>query len=61
MGLGKTIQILSFLAWLKEKNELKPSLVIVPTSLISNWDNDNNDERKQGEIQKFFNQKKYSD
>lgn len=60
MGLGKTIQILSFLAWLKEKNELKPSLVIVPTSLISNWDNDNNDERKQGEIQKFFNQNTFS-
>jgi len=38
MGLGKTLQVLSHLQRLKEKNELtKPSLVIMPTSLISNW------------------------
>lgn len=50
MGLGKTIQILSFLAWLKEKDNLKPSLLIMPTSLITNW----YDEKNIGEIQKFF-------
>ena len=50
MGLGKTIQILSFLAWLKEKDVLKPSLLIMPTSLITNW----YDEKNIGEIQKFF-------
>ena len=50
MGLGKTIQILSFLAWLKEKDALKPSLLIMPTSLITNW----YDEKNIGEIQKFF-------
>ena len=50
MGLGKTIQILSFLAWLKEKDTLKPSLLIMPTSLITNW----YDEKNIGEIQKFF-------
>ena len=50
MGLGKTIQILSFLAWLKEKDTLKPSLLIMPTSLITNW----YDEKNTGEIQKFF-------
>ncbi len=39
MGLGKTIQVLSFLLYLKENNRLdKPSLIIVPTSLISNWE-----------------------
>ena len=50
MGLGKTIQILSFLAWLKEKEALRPSLLIMPTSLITNW----YDEKNVGEIQKFF-------
>lgn len=54
MGLGKTLQILSFLAWLKEKNEITPSLIIMPTSLISNWFNNSEDTNKQGEIQKFF-------
>lgn len=43
MGLGKTIQVLSFL--LKQKNENNGcSLVIIPTSLIFNW---------QEEIAKF--------
>jgi len=38
MGLGKTLQILSHLQRLKEANKLtKPSLIIMPTSLISNW------------------------
>ena len=50
MGLGKTIQILSFLAWLKEKEALRPSLLIMPTSLITNW----YDEKNIGEIQNFF-------
>lgn len=54
MGLGKTIQILSFLAWLKEKNEVTPSLLIMPTSLITNWYNIDSDKDKKGEIQKFF-------
>ena len=45
MGLGKTIQTLAFLEILKERGELdKPSLIIMPTSLIGNWKN---------EIQKF--------
>ncbi|MDL1968018.1 MAG: DEAD/DEAH box helicase [Deltaproteobacteria bacterium] len=45
MGLGKTIQVLAFLN--KIKNEVKASgkpdktsLLIVPASLISNWDNE---------------------
>ncbi|MDD4602036.1 hypothetical protein SDC9_11492 [bioreactor metagenome] len=36
MGLGKTLQVITFV--LSEKNEKsKPSLVIAPTSLIYNW------------------------
>jgi len=42
MGLGKTLQILAFLAQRKSK---KASLVVVPTTLIFNWEN---------EIEKFY-------
>ena len=39
MGLGKTIQTIAHLLRLKEKGELnKPALIIVPTSLIANWE-----------------------
>ena len=55
MGLGKTIQILTFLAWLKENKEITPSLIVMPTSLITNWYNQDDDKDKMGEIQKFFN------
>ena len=45
MGLGKTIQTLAYLQYLKENNKLqKPTLIIVPTSLIGNW---------KSEIEKF--------
>lgn len=37
MGLGKTLQILAFIAKLKSKI---PSLIVVPTTLIFNWDNE---------------------
>ncbi|MEW9124735.1 MAG: DEAD/DEAH box helicase [Thermotaleaceae bacterium] len=43
MGLGKTLQILAFICSEKEK-KLGPSLVIAPTSLVYNW---------QDEAQKF--------
>jgi SNF2 family DNA or RNA helicase len=52
MGLGKTLQILSFLAWSKEKYNSKPTLMVSPTTLIDNWDND--DIINPGEIQKCF-------
>ena len=45
MGLGKTLQIISFIKHLKTKRkEKKPHLIIVPTSLIFNW---------QEEVEKF--------
>ncbi|MBN1501798.1 MAG: DEAD/DEAH box helicase [Spirochaetes bacterium] len=37
MGLGKTIQTLCFLQKLKENSILKPVLLVVPVSTISNW------------------------
>mgnify|MGYP001851011116 FL=1 len=38
MGLGKTIQVLSLLLKYKEENKPKtPSIVVVPTTLIGNW------------------------
>jgi non-specific serine/threonine protein kinase len=46
MGLGKTIQVLSLLLALKEteKTSAKPSLLVLPASLLSNW---------KAEIQRF--------
>ncbi len=45
MGLGKTLQVLAHLLTEKNNGKLKsPSLIVVPTSLLSNW---------QSEIQKF--------
>jgi len=40
MGLGKTIQILAFLHILKYKKQKKPSLLVIPASLIANWGNE---------------------
>ena len=37
MGLGKTIQVLGLLAALKKKPEGKPSLLVLPASLLGNW------------------------
>lgn len=54
MGLGKTLQILVFLAWLKEKKKNLKGIIVVPTSLISNWYNESENIKNQGEIQKFF-------
>lgn len=38
MGLGKTVQTLTLLQHLKEKGENTPSLLVMPTSLIYNWE-----------------------
>ena len=37
MGLGKTVQVLAHLAGLPTGKKAKPSLVVVPRSLIFNW------------------------
>lgn len=50
MGLGKTLQAIAFLQYLKEKNKNACHLVVCPTSLIYNWEN---------EIKKFCNTLKY--
>ncbi len=44
MGLGKTLQTLSFLEDLRVKGEMGQVLIVVPSSLIFNW---------QSEIEKF--------
>ncbi len=40
MGLGKTLQVLAFLTYIKENNMTngKKMMVVVPTSLIPNWE-----------------------
>ncbi len=40
MGLGKTIQALSFLHHLREQNGKLKALVVCPTTLIYNWENE---------------------
>jgi SNF2 family DNA or RNA helicase len=37
MGMGKTIQIIALLLTLKKKGAKKPSLLVLPTSLLANW------------------------
>jgi len=44
MGLGKTIQVIAFILLLRTKSTTKTHLIIVPTSLIFNW---------QKELEKF--------
>lgn len=50
MGLGKTVQTLTFLQYYKSKNQGIHALVICPTSLLYNWEN---------EIRKFAPQLSY--
>ena len=44
MGLGKTIQVIAFMLLLRQKHGQQTHLVVVPTSLIFNW---------QDELKKF--------
>ena len=50
MGLGKTLQSITFLQYLKEKYAGSTHLVVCPTSLIYNWEN---------ELKKFAPQLRY--
>ncbi len=38
MGLGKTIQTLAFIQHMKDKGQDGPNLVVVPTSVLPNWE-----------------------
>lgn len=40
MGLGKTLQAISFIQYIKEKYPGSTQLVVCPTSLIFNWENE---------------------
>lgn len=40
MGLGKTLQTITFLAFVKNKYPGATSLIVCPTSLIYNWENE---------------------
>ena len=44
MGLGKTVQVIALLNQMKQENpeefDSKPSIIIVPKSLISNWESE---------------------
>jgi SNF2 family DNA or RNA helicase len=40
MGLGKTIQALSYLLKEKEKGAAEPGILVVPTSLVYNWEDE---------------------
>ncbi|HPI12052.1 MAG TPA: SNF2-related protein, partial [Catalimonadaceae bacterium] len=44
MGLGKTVQILAFILSQRKKHTFNTNLVVVPTSLLFNW---------QAEVEKF--------
>ena len=37
MGLGKTIQTISFLAFLREMKSFGPFLIVAPLSTLGNW------------------------
>ncbi len=45
MGLGKTLQALTLIQKAKEKDKKAPALVVCPTSVVFNWEN---------EVQKFI-------
>ena len=40
MGLGKTVQVISLLEYIREKNPSAKILLIVPASLLGNWQNE---------------------
>lgn len=40
MGLGKTFQVLALLSRLAEEGRMRPTLVVAPASLLTNWENE---------------------
>ncbi|WP_143764488.1 DEAD/DEAH box helicase [Owenweeksia hongkongensis] len=51
MGLGKTIQVIAFILHLREKRSRKTHFLVLPTSLIHNW---------EIELEKFASSIKYN-
>ncbi len=37
MGLGKTVQLIAFMSYLHDLEQLRPALLVVPLSVIVNW------------------------
>lgn len=37
MGLGKTVQLIAFMSHLHDRNALRPALLVVPLSVMINW------------------------
>lgn len=37
MGLGKTVQLIAFMSHLHDRKELRPALLVVPLSVMVNW------------------------
>ena len=40
MGLGKTVQVIALLTLIKSQKNGPPSLLVIPASLLSNWENE---------------------
>ncbi|MFP3374459.1 SNF2-related protein, partial [Pseudomonas sp. SIMBA_068] len=40
MGLGKTLQVIAFLTSTYNRPQAGPTLIVCPTSLVSNWQNE---------------------
>lgn len=57
MGLGKTIQVLSFFNHLKNTEGEKRFLVVVPTSLVYNWESEANKFAPRLSVESFSKEK----
>ncbi|MBF0177257.1 MAG: restriction endonuclease [Magnetococcales bacterium] len=53
MGLGKTLQALAFLAWLRRSGEKRPFLVVAPTGLLVNWQEEARRHVQEGFLEPF--------
>jgi superfamily II DNA or RNA helicase len=54
MGLGKTLQVIAFLASANTDPQAGPTLIVCPTSLISNWQNEITKFAKQLKVTTLF-------
>jgi len=54
MGLGKTWQSLAFMAWLRQIYQKKPILVVAPTGLLKNWEDEHGTHLTDGGLGRPF-------